>query len=326
MRIALTTTVPLEPLFAGGHTPVDLNNIFINDKYPRAFVDKAHEAGFPRSLCAWIKAQHTVLTLENFDAVIAVSTGDCSNTNALMELVSDRGGRVHNFSYIREPGTFRREFEKFCAFLGVSIKEAEDEFRRLLPLRKKLASLDALTVAGFVTGEENHSWLVSSSDFWGDKERFDRELSVFLSEAEKRSAFCPPVRLGFVGVPPIITDLYKQVRELGADFFFNEVQHQFMIPSECPDMLGRYLDYTYPYDIFGRLEDITTAVRERKLHGIVHYVQSFCHRQIQDMILRKRLSVPVLTLEGDGPAPLDERSKIRLESFVEMLAAKNGEC
>jgi len=37
------------------------------------------------------------------------------------------------------------------------------------------------------------------------------------------------------------------------------------------------------------------------------------------MIIRKKLPLPILTLEGDKPGPLDERTKIRLEGFVEML-------
>ena len=31
-RIGITTTVPSEVIFAAGHTPVDLNNIFIGDE------------------------------------------------------------------------------------------------------------------------------------------------------------------------------------------------------------------------------------------------------------------------------------------------------
>jgi benzoyl-CoA reductase/2-hydroxyglutaryl-CoA dehydratase subunit BcrC/BadD/HgdB len=37
------------------------------------------------------------------------------------------------------------------------------------------------------------------------------------------------------------------------------------------------------------------------------------------MIIRRKLPWPVLTLEGDKPSPLDARSKIRLEGFIEML-------
>jgi hypothetical protein len=34
--------------------------------------------------------------------------------------------------------------------------------------------------------------------------------------------------------------------------------------------------------------------------------------------------VPILSLEADAPGKLDERSKIRLESFVEMLRLKKS--
>jgi benzoyl-CoA reductase/2-hydroxyglutaryl-CoA dehydratase subunit BcrC/BadD/HgdB len=53
--------------------------------------------------------------------------------------------------------------------------------------------------------------------------------------------------------------------------------------------------------------------------AVVHYVQSFCFRQIEDLIIRKKLPLPILTLEGDKPTPLDARTKIRIEAFLEML-------
>jgi benzoyl-CoA reductase/2-hydroxyglutaryl-CoA dehydratase subunit BcrC/BadD/HgdB len=56
--------------------------------------------------------------------------------------------------------------------------------------------------------------------------------------------------------------------------------------------------------------------------GVIHYVQAFCFRQIEDMIVRQRLKTPILTLEGDRPGPLDARTRIRLEGFTEMLKAR----
>jgi benzoyl-CoA reductase/2-hydroxyglutaryl-CoA dehydratase subunit BcrC/BadD/HgdB len=58
--------------------------------------------------------------------------------------------------------------------------------------------------------------------------------------------------------------------------------------------------------------------------GVIHYVQSFCFRQIEDLIVRRRLPVPVLTLEGDRPGKVDARTRIRIEGFLEMLKARNA--
>jgi len=121
-------------------------------------------------------------------------------------------------------------------------------------------------------------------------------------------------------VPPIISDLYDFLEGLGARVVFNETQRQFsMADSLDSDLIGQYLTYTYPYSVFYRLEDIRRHLSIRRIHGVVHYVQSFCFRQIQDGLIRRNLSVPVLTLEGDTPGPLDARNKLRLEAFVESL-------
>ena len=84
-------------------------------------------------------------------------------------------------------------------------------------------------------------------------------------------------------------------------------------------ILDQYLEYTYPYDISGRLNDIEQAIYERRLDGLIHYTQTFCYRQIYDIILRESLPVPVLTLEGDRPGRIDSRTIVRIETFVDML-------
>jgi benzoyl-CoA reductase/2-hydroxyglutaryl-CoA dehydratase subunit BcrC/BadD/HgdB len=69
----------------------------------------------------------------------------------------------------------------------------------------------------------------------------------------------------------------------------------------------------------GRIRDIRQAVEERGIHGLIHYTQTFCHRQIHDVLLRESLGLPILTLEGDRPGPLDGRTLTRLETFFEVL-------
>jgi benzoyl-CoA reductase/2-hydroxyglutaryl-CoA dehydratase subunit BcrC/BadD/HgdB len=109
------------------------------------------------------------------------------------------------------------------------------------------------------------------------------------------------------------------VESLGGRIVFNEVQRQFSLPAGGTDPVDPYLAYTYPYGIEGRIRDIGQAIRERRIHGLIHYTQTFCHRQIHDILLRESLDVPVLTLEGDRPAPLDGRTLTRLETFLEMI-------
>jgi benzoyl-CoA reductase/2-hydroxyglutaryl-CoA dehydratase subunit BcrC/BadD/HgdB len=102
----------------------------------------------------------------------------------------------------------------------------------------------------------------------------------------------------------------------------NEVQRQFAMPGSTGSLVEQYLAYTYPYSFFERMEDIKAEATRRKVRGIVHYVQSFCFRQIEDILLREEVGVPVLTLEGDAPGPVDGRTRIRIEAFVEMLQGR----
>ena len=185
--------------------------------------------------------------------------------------------------------------------------------------------MDLLTYqANVVSGLENHLFLVNCSDFNGDPERFEKELDAFLMDAEKREHLETTIRLGYLGVPPIFGGFYEFLETLGARVVFNEVQRQFSMPFGEKDIVNQYLRYTYPYDAEGRLSDIRKAVEERALDGLIHYTQTFCYRQIYDILLREGVPVPMLTLEGDRPGQVDNRTMLRMETFVEMLRARKS--
>lgn len=325
-KIGFTTTIPVEIILAAGCMPVDLNNIFITDENPSAMADMAEDEGLPRNLCAWIKGIYSAVRRGGVDEVVAVTQGDCSNSHALAELFINSGVKVHTFSYPFEKenryAALREEMKRFAGSIGTTLEKAEKYTEYTNPVRRKLAELDRLTSEGFVTGEENHIWLVTSTDFNTDLEKYGSELDLFLKEASARTPVREGLRLGFIGVPTIFSDIYGFIEERGARVVFNEVQRQFAMTDAGEDYVQRFADYTYPYDVFGRVDDISAQVGERRLDGIIHYVQSFCYRQIQDIIMKQRLDCPILAIEGDGPSGIDARTKIRIESFLEMLEAR----
>ena len=335
--IGLTATVPVEVLLAAGCVPLDLNNVFITAPDPPALVAEAEHRGFPMNSCAWIKGIYATARRLGIRQVIGVAQGDCSNTHALMEVLASEGVEVINFNYPfpKDAALLAAALDALAARLGTTRDAAECERRRLVPLRSTLEEIDRLTwQKGRVTGEENHLWLIGSSDFGGDPEGYGRAAEAFLAEARARPPASGRYRLGYIGIPPICGGLYAFIESLGARVVYNEFQRQFSMPGlsgrrrgkpgRPRDLVEQYLAYTYPYDVHGRIEDIRRAIRERRLDGLVHYVQSFCFRHIQDRLLREALKVPILTLEFDRPGPLDGRSRTRLEAFVEMLDARRA--
>jgi benzoyl-CoA reductase/2-hydroxyglutaryl-CoA dehydratase subunit BcrC/BadD/HgdB len=325
--VGITSTIPVEIVLAAGLSPVDLNNLFITSENPDELIRQAEADGFPHNLCGWIKGIYSSVFQYGLKRVIAVTGGDCSNTVALSEVLASRGIEVIPFRYPsdRKPALLREEMDSLADTLGARWADVETVRQRLASVRRKLVELDRLTYEGnVVTGEENHRYLVSSSDFGSDPDRFEQGLDLFLREVRKRPPSGEEVRLGFAGVPPICKDLYGFVESLDARVVFNEVQRQFSMPSGAGDMVSQYLHYTYPYAVSMRIEDIREAVRDRRLDGIIHYTQMFCFRQIQDILLRKELPIPILTLEGDRPGAIDGRTATRVETFVEMLRASSS--
>lgn len=327
MDIGFTTSFPVEIVFAAGHKPVDLNNLFIT-KEPLKHVQAAESEGFPRNICSWIKGMYYTIMEYDFKTVISVIQGDCSNNHSMMSILQDKGIDVIPFSFpaIRDRQALAREISQLRERFSVSEKQVLEVKRELDLIRKKLLKLDRLTwQERKISGAENHYWLINSSDFQGNPVEYNKKLDDFLSEVDDRpSSFIAEksrreIRLAFIGVPPIFIDLYEFLAEQSADVIFNEVQRQFAMPYLRKDLIDQYLVFTYPYSAFERLEDITEEVSKRNIDGIISYSQAFCHLQIDNILFKKYLRLPFLTIEGDQPAKLDERTKLRLESFLDVI-------
>ena len=327
-RIGITTTIPVEVVYAAGAVPVDINNIFIGDPEPAQLVDEAELAGFPYNVCGWTKGIYSAVKRGDIKRLIVVTQGDCSNTHALTEVLVDEGVEIIPFAYPynRDRDLLALSIDKLRDRLGARAEDVAATKRRLDEIRAKVHRTDDSSwQTDAVTSAQAHYFQVCCSDFNRDPEAFDREVESFLTdiEASRPAQASPPegrLCLGYIGVPPILTDLFDFIETLGARVVFDEVARQFSMPFDTDDLVEQYRLYTYPYDVFGRIADIEAEIARRRIDGIIHYTQSFCFHQIEDMIIRRHLEVPILTLEGDRPGRLDARTKLRIESFVEMLA------
>ncbi|MCL2615431.1 MAG: 2-hydroxyacyl-CoA dehydratase [Dehalococcoidia bacterium] len=322
--IGITTTVPSEVLLAAGYTPLDLNNIFMNDPDPGRLVRKAERAGFPLNTCAWIKGLYSVCVEQHIDTVLCVTTGDCSNTSMLMEVLKMHGLTTIPFAYPDHPDIEQMQtaLEKLADRLGTDLPAAENMRRQLAPCRTAAGTLDRLTWEdNCISGAENHYWLVSSSDFNQDYLQYQADVQNLIECAKQRTPYpADELRLAFIGVPPVYgKDLYPFIEQNGARVVYNEIQRQFAMLSNSTTLAGQYTDYTYPFDIGGRIRDIECEIERRSIDGVIHYVQAFCHRAIGDIVLRNRLSIPILTIEGNTDFVLSQHLKTRLEAFMDML-------
>jgi benzoyl-CoA reductase/2-hydroxyglutaryl-CoA dehydratase subunit BcrC/BadD/HgdB len=330
--IGITTTVPVEVLMAAGYKPVDLNNLFIGSPERERLVSTAERAGFPQNCCTWIKGIYGVCMEYGINTVLCVTTGDCSNTIMLMEVLKLKGLEVLPFAYPERPDVrlMQSALEDLAQSLGTTLDKAEKVRLELASVRRLALELDELTwKEGLVSGQENHFWLVSTSDFNGDYREYERSLGKLLEEVKKRKPYPDNLlRLAYIGVPPVFAGgLYSFIERNGARVVFNEIQRQFAMPNPGNSLAEQYSNYTYPYSIFGRVDDITAQLRQRRVDGVIHYVQAFCHRGIGDIIFRHAINLPMLTLEGNTDFTLNSHVKTRIEAFIDMLkrrAAASG--
>ncbi|MDR5587060.1 2-hydroxyacyl-CoA dehydratase family protein [Clostridium aquiflavi] len=323
-KIGLTTTVPVEVLIAAGYTPVDLNNIFITSTDYSKYIDIAEIDGFPKSLCAWIKGIYGACIENDIKEIVGVMEGDCSNTKVLIEVLQLKGIKVYPFSFphSHKIEDIENEIRKFMTIFNVSLEETEIVRKRLNEIRQLSKQIDELTyIHNKASGFENHLYQVSLSDFNGDLNVFKADLKKVIDDIKKREQLNKKLRLGYIGVPPMTSDIYEFVENLNAHFVYNEVQREFAFPrvDKAVSIFEQYYDYTYPYNTEFRIMELKKQIRDRKLDGIIHYTQAFCHRAVEDIVLKKQLDIPILNIEGDKLNTLDARTKLRLEAFLDML-------
>lgn len=321
-KIGITTTVPIEAVYAGKCLPIDINNLFISDKTPVKYINDAELDAFPRNICAWIKGIYAASKKYKLKEIIAVHQGDCSNTLAMTERMELDKIKIIPFGYPfdRDENILKYRIENLLKYFGTDWNKANQVKKELDEIRKYAHEIDYLSWHDKkITGFESHLWQVSTSDFNQNPEKYKAEAKEFITKAKKRKSKTDKINLGYIGVPPIVPKIYPFIEKHGGNIIFNEVQRQFTMPQKSNDLIEQYLKYNYPYDVFTKIEDIKKEIKKRSLKGIIHYVQSFCFRKIEDEIYRRSIDIPILTLECDLPGEISARDKTRLEVFMEML-------
>ncbi|HHN45811.1 MAG TPA: 2-hydroxyacyl-CoA dehydratase, partial [Planctomycetes bacterium] len=314
-------TLPIEALLAAGLTPVDLNNAFINGPDTEADMGAAESAGFPRSMCAWIQGIYGTVKRLGIRRVVGVLQGDCSYTEGLMDVLEHEGYEVTGFRFPERPDEerMRNEITALAGNFGVSFDAVQEKYEELRPLREKLRAADEFAAEGRMTNREIFELLINASDFRGRPAEYMDKVSLALARAEERPPAPCVLKLAMAGIPAAFTDIYDFLESRGVRIVYNEMPAEFAMLRPARDIVQQYTEYTYPYGFRHRMERIRQEVRRRGAAGVVHYVQTFCYRGMHDRLLREGVGVPVVTLEGDRPAPVSRREETRLEAFIEML-------
>ena len=142
MKIGFTTSFPVEVVFAAGHIPIDMNNIFVTGN-ATDFVEQAEFDGYPRNICSWIKGMYSIALSSGIDSVIGVVEGDCSNTHSLMSTLMDKDIEVISFSFShnKDRKKIAEEIDKLEQHFKVKHSKVLEVKSRLDKIRKKLIRL-----------------------------------------------------------------------------------------------------------------------------------------------------------------------------------------
>lgn len=328
--IAFTTTIPQEIIWAANKIPFDLNNAFVSNN-PLNYINKAESLGIIRNTCSWIKGMLGVIDdyQDEIEAIIVVTQGDCSNNHSLIELASHFFPKLQiiKFAYPADKDSqqLQLELNKLATKLDTNLIHANEIKKILSPIRNKLKNLIAIyQEKNNIPAATMQKILVSSTDFNGDYQKYESEIDNYFKLMINNPSNNKLIKIGVIGVPTIIPNFYSYLEEeLKVNVNLFEVEEDFCMYDSYSSLQEQYLKFKYPYDLNSRIEWINKAIYSRQLKGIVHYVQTFCHRQIDDTLIKKTLNTPTITLEADAPEKIDMRSKIRLENFIERIIDAN---
>ncbi|GHV22105.1 2-hydroxyglutaryl-CoA dehydratase [Planctomycetales bacterium] len=323
LTVAITTTIPAEVIFAAGGKVVDLNNVFIADADAAGLVETAERAGLPANTCAWVKGLYATAHRSAASAVVGVVEGDCSPNAALLDLLADAGMKIIPFAYPRanDYAAFDRAIGELETVFGVTRAQTEAMKKRFDAARRLVKIIDdaAWQKMNIPSGVSFAAQLLTT-DMLGDLDRAAAELTATVKKYAAAAAGADKTPLAAVGVPTMIGDLWDVIENAGGRVVYHEVPHQFSRADFIgADVVETYRHFTYPANARRRLAEIVAQCEKRRARGIVHYVQSFCHRQLHDLLLRRAVDLPVLTIEADRPALTDGRNLTRIEAFLEQL-------
>ncbi len=307
--VGITAMVPPELVFGCGHTPHDLNNhVPTSECVPRA------------KLCAWTATWRDMLLRGELqvDRLVVVAGGDCHNALVDGQRVAHRGIPTHYFFYPFDgnEGEMRDHLVSLEAFLGGITDQAA--LNSVADIKDLCIQLDMARCRRQVLGSRVFNHLIQLCDLGGDPERFGASVKKAL---EDRPSDVPDIRIGLVGVPPIYPDFHEVCESFGMQVVFDELPWEFarMGGRTLTTMARNYAGYTFARDLEYRFDALERELVRRRVDGIVHYTQYACHHVLEDDMLRERLDLPMLTVQGDLPRICPEQERLRLEAFAELL-------
>ncbi len=267
-------------------------------------------------------------TLSNVTSEINRFMESFAVTAEKVEAVRKELNEVRHYAKIIDELTFIENkatgFENHISQITLSDFVTLSDFRSKPDLGTDTSSCNKFKkdiIGGFVADSIPGNNSTPINNFESNATKCKDRLLGRIYEIRHRTPISNRLRLGYIGVPPMTCDIYSYVEKFDSRIVYNEVQREFAFPraSNAQNVYEQYYDYTYPYDLTFRLKEINKQIELRRLDGIIHYTQSFCHRAIEDIVIKEAVNIPVLTIEGDKSNCIDSRTKLRIEAFLDML-------
>lgn len=323
MRIGYIPPIPAEVLSISPHEVENLWSVFALAEDHSHWLQRAHDAGLKPSGSVWARCLYAHALDSDLQAIYFPEPGVPQEVRAVLALLQEKGVslRPFHFPLLRSPERLQMAIDGLCRELDVdprSLKSALDQWTHVRVALRRFDSLQHKNAAFTSTAYVNAlaRAMNPGKDIEGHRREIERQILEFEGSRQGRWT-----RVGFIGLTPYRSDLFRILDECGAVVVYDEWGIENNPQGASHDLVSHYHQSSLPYGLKRREERLIKEIAERRLRGLILGVECLCHSIREEGFFRSALPVPVFTLDncrGDKLLPSEEEP---LRRFLGALAS-----
>lgn len=313
MRIGYVPPMPMEVFSASPHEAENLWTTFALAPDRTDWLQTAKLGGLKESTSVWARCLYAIVREREIRTLWFPEPGTPQEVRSVLKLLGEQGVvcRPFHFPLLRSTERLQEALDQLCRELGVETRLLKSALDQWTHVRVALRRFDALQHKnGAFTSAAYVQALVRAmnpgKDIEGHRREVERQILEFEGSRQGRW-----VKVGFIGLTPYRSDLYRALEEHGAVVVYDEWGLENNPQGASHDLVSHYHQASLPYGLKRRQERLIKEIAERRLRGLILGVECLCQNIREEGFFRSTLPVPVLTFDncrGEALAPEEEEN------------------
>ncbi|MCI4397749.1 MAG: 2-hydroxyacyl-CoA dehydratase [Acidobacteria bacterium] len=311
MRIGYIPPIPAEIFAASPHEAQNLWSHFALATNREEWLATARMAGLSDSAPFWARSLYAIAIENELEEVWYPDPGVPQEVRAALSLLQGQGIRIRPFHFpiLRNIERLQGALDDLCRDLDVDQRALKSSLEQWSHVRVALRRFDALQYKNGAFPSLAYTRTLAKAmnpgkDIEGHRRELERQILEFEGSRQGRWT-----KIGFIGLTPYRSGLYKLLDEMNAIVVYDEWGLENNPQGPARDLVSHYHQSSLPYGLKRRQERILKEIAERRLRGLILGVECLCHNIREQGFFRSTLPLPVFTFDncsGDGLRPTEE--------------------